>query len=522
MNRQVVSKVAVGLFGVLIALPAAAFLGHSHLSAQTIRPARRKPETPPNSSEDSWQVTYLGKSRIGYERSTSKPLIRNGRRFIQTSTETSMTVLRFGQKQHMRMRLETEETPDGDLQAFSLELQNPPAETKTTAGQVIADRTVSGRLQMRLTTTIAGRRQERFVPWEPHVKSSAYQERLARTPPLQRRQRRSFRMYLAEFNKVTKVTLAAGDFVYIKLLDGKRHKLLKVRIRQALLPQLPIRAYLDSRGRVLKTEMEIAGQNMVSYRVSRSEALKEIAGAELDFAVKTLIHVKRILRGHRSRKVVYRITMKEDNPSRYFVSGPTQQIRRISGDTIELTVTSVPLPDRGRLTRAKPEYLAPSRYLQSDDLRVRQHADRAAIGLTDTAQIASAMEKHVHRILKNKNFSTALASAAEVARHLEGDCTEHAVLLAAMLRAKKIPSRIAVGLVYVESLSAFGGHMWTEAKIGKTWIPLDATLGRGGIGAAHLKMVDSSFANDGPAPITTFLPLLKVLGRTTIKVVKAE
>ena len=517
MNRHAAPETVVGVYGLLIGIACS-----SGLSAQTIRPVAGKPAVPSVAIEESWEVTYLGKSRIGYQRSVSKSLMRDGRRLIQTSTETSMTILRYGQKQRMRMQFETEETPDGDLQTFSLELKNPPADTKITTGRVTADSTAPGRLQLQLTTTIAGRPHKRRIPWELHVKSSAYQERNLRHPPIQPRQRRSFKMYLAEFNKVTNVTLEAGDVVYTRLLDGKLHKLLKVRVRQSLLPQLPTISYLDSGGRALKTEMEIAGQKMVTYRVSRAEALKEIAGAELDFAVKTLIHVKPIPRGHRSRTVVYRITIKNDNPSRYFVSGPTQRIRRISDDTIELTVTSIPLPDRGRITRAKAQFLKPSRYLQSDDLRVRRHADRAAVGLTDPARIAAAMEKYVHRALKNKNFSTALASAAEVARHLEGDCTEHAVLLAAMLRAKKIPSRIAVGLVYIESLSAFGGHMWTEAKIGETWIPLDATLGRGGIGAAHLKMVDSAFANDGPAPVTTFLPLLKALGRTTITIVKAK
>ncbi|HUG93880.1 MAG TPA: transglutaminase-like domain-containing protein, partial [Planctomycetaceae bacterium] len=93
-------------------------------------------------------------------------------------------------------------------------------------------------------------------------------------------------------------------------------------------------------------------------------------------------------------------------------------------------------------------------------------------------------------------------------------------LLAAMLRAQKIPSRIAVGLVYVDGLSSFGGHMWTEALLGETWVPLDATLGRGGIGVGHIKLAESSFSDEGPAPITSFLPLLKILGRMRIEVVE--
>ena len=121
-----------------------------------------------------------------------------------------------------------------------------------------------------------------------------------------------------------------------------------------------------------------------------------------------------------------------------------------------------------------------------------------------------------------RQHTTALASAAEVARNLEGDCTEHAVLLAAMLRAEKIPSRIAVGVVYVEKASAFGGHMWTEAWLDGRWIPLDATLGQKGIGAGHIKLAVSGFADDGPAPITSFLPLVKILGTMKIKVVEVE
>ncbi|MDX1968726.1 MAG: transglutaminase-like domain-containing protein, partial [Planctomycetaceae bacterium] len=138
--------------------------------------------------------------------------------------------------------------------------------------------------------------------------------------------------------------------------------------------------------------------------------------------------------------------------------------------------------------------------------------------LTDPAAIAKAMESYVRTNLKNKNFSTALASAGEVARNLEGDCTEHAVLLAAMLRAKGIPSRVAVGLVYIEGPSAFGGHMWTEARLNDQWVPIDGTLGRGGIGATHIKLGDATFADANGAPLATFTSLITVIGKLQIEV----
>src|SRR5262249_18456864 len=104
-------------------------------------------------------------------------------------------------------------------------------------------------------------------------------------------------------------------------------------------------------------------------------------------------------------------------------------------------------------------------------------------------------------------------------KDLQGDCTEHAVLLAAMARARQIPSRIAVGLVYVAGATSFGGHMWTEVYINGTWVPLDATLGQGGIGADHIKFADSSFADEGALPpLSTFLPLVSVLGKMQIEI----
>jgi hypothetical protein len=102
------------------------------------------------------------------------------------------------------------------------------------------------------------------------------------------------------------------------------------------------------------------------------------------------------------------------------------------------------------------------------------------------------------------------ATATEAAKSREGDCSEFAVLLAAMLRANKIPARIAVGLVYLEHSQAIGFHMWTEAYLGGRWIPLDATLADGGIGPDHLKIGDTALAEGINDPV--LLRVTDVLG----------
>jgi hypothetical protein len=62
--------------------------------------------------------------------------------------------------------------------------------------------------------------------------------------------------------------------------------------------------------------------------------------------------------------------------------------------------------------------------------------------------------------------------------------------------------------------------MWNEAWIDGAWIPLDATLGRGSVGADHIKFAASSLA--GPSAYTSMLPILSALGRLEIEVLESE
>jgi transglutaminase-like putative cysteine protease len=115
-------------------------------------------------------------------------------------------------------------------------------------------------------------------------------------------------------------------------------------------------------------------------------------------------------------------------------------------------------------------------------------------------ELAFALRDLVHNHISSKHLSTAYASASETARTGSGDCTEHAVLLAAVLKARHIPARVCHGLVYVEDGGSaisgeatvgadgqvsrgssdkpgqFGWHMWTQGLVDGRWLDLDATL----------------------------------------------
>lgn len=62
--------------------------------------------------------------------------------------------------------------------------------------------------------------------------------------------------------------------------------------------------------------------------------------------------------------------------------------------------------------------------------------------------------------------------------------------------------------------------MWTEVFVKGRWVPLDAVLGQGGIGATHLKIADQSWHE--VRTMAPLIPIVRVLGRLSIEVVRVE
>jgi len=141
---------------------------------------------------------------------------------------------------------------------------------------------------------------------------------------------------------------------------------------------------------------------------------------------------------------------------------------------------------------------------------------------TDPWRKALRIESWVHGDMHKQTHPEAFAPADQVARTLEGDCTEYAMLTAAMCRAAGVPARAAVGLVYVDSVRgpAFGFHMWTEVWVRGGWMPVDATLGRGYVGATHLKIADHSWADT--RSLTPLLPAMRLVGKAAVAVVRTS
>ncbi len=113
--------------------------------------------------------------------------------------------------------------------------------------------------------------------------------------------------------------------------------------------------------------------------------------------------------------------------------------------------------------------------------------------------------------LLEKKPTVSLPSAREVLRTRVGDCTEHTVLYVAMARALGLPSRIAVGLVYLRG--AFYYHAWPEVYVAEPdgrgmWLPVDPTLNQFPADPTHIRLARGGL--DKQAVILSFIGKAKM------------
>lgn len=173
------------------------------------------------------------------------------------------------------------------------------------------------------------------------------------------------------------------------------------------------------------------------------------------------------------------------------------------------TGNRIEIRDARELTAAAIEsglerFLAPEPLLESDAPEIIAEARAALRGAVTPREQAERLTRHVNAILEKKP-TVSIPSAKEVLRTKIGDCNEHTALFVAMARASGIPSRVAVGLVYLHG--AFFYHAWPEVYLkegaGGLWLPVDPTLNQFPADATHLRI-----ARGGLEKQTMVLPLI--------------
>jgi len=303
--------------------------------------------------------------------------------------------------------------------------------------------------------------------------------------------------------------------------SGKKVHATKWKTVLSSMPDLAATEFFDPLGVLVRSEVDLGGVSIVTLLSDERTAKRTGVGPEM--MLQTFIRPSQpIARPSRLKKAVFDLSV-ADGELPDIPAGAAQTVTRPEGDALRARMT-IDINARVQVDIDPADYLKPSNLINSDDEPVQELARRAVRRASkDPARRAEAIRNFVNHYIRSKSLGVGLASAAEVARHGEGDCTEHAVLSAAMLRASDIPSRIATGLVLVDEFagqkSIFGYHMWTQALIDGCWVDFDAALPQR-FDATHIALsFSTSNDDDFLAQMTRLLPLM---GRLKIDVVDVE
>ncbi|MEO0093598.1 MAG: transglutaminase-like domain-containing protein [candidate division WOR-3 bacterium] len=261
-------------------------------------------------------------------------------------------------------------------------------------------------------------------------------------------------------------------------------------------------SWIDSTGETIKEE---SPPGLLMVRETPKEALaKDAEIATLDVLALFAIRVDTAIPD--PRKVTYlKVTLKDIDTTNLNLVDETQNL--ISVNPIELEIKSeLPLSKISLPIRAEKEFLMPSVCIQSDNPKIKEKAWAIIKGSQDAN---TAVDKLVTWVFNNvkKRATASLPSAVDVLANLEGDCNEHSVLFAALARAVGIPTKIVVGLVYLDK--AFYYHAWNKVYLGK-WISVDPTFGQFPADATHIKLQEGELAEQAK--------VLKIVGTVKIEV----
>ena len=323
--------------------------------------------------------------------------------------------------------------------------------------------------------------------------------------------------------------------VYVKVVGRERIEVGPGDARELLRVEIEIEAmglrtttWYDGAGRDVMSEGDIAGLKIRTRQVSEAEAdalrLGD-GGATPDVFAPSMVKEPYFLPApRRVERAVVLVRSRQDGAADTIVQDDRQRrlgVRADGGVLIELRTTTPPpglggvrpLVDPSSELRAA---LAPNSAIQCDAPEIVRLM-RIAVGEErDAWRAAQAIERWVGENVTDKNFDVGFASALEVAEDRSGDCSEHAVLLAAMCRAAGIPSRVVMGLLYIGGI--WGGHAWNEVWIDGRWYALDGTLAMGRADALHLTMAKMTL-EDGNAG-SEFAALATGLGKFDLEVLE--
>ncbi|MBX9579139.1 MAG: transglutaminase-like domain-containing protein [Gemmataceae bacterium] len=469
---------------------------------------------------DYWFAAAVAGKPIGYLRWYGREVEKNGRTVRIGAKEQRFTVARFGERVSQFGEESTVELADGQVVVTSMRQGIGRNQALALSG------VVDGKT-LRVTGEGMAKEASSEVPWPAGVVGAAREPLLFKDQDLKPGESFNYLTYVGQANRVVNVAVTYEGEQALALWPNTPPRTLRKYVAR-MDPIGPIRlpaatTWVDAETAepyLVEFDFPGLGGRVTFLRTTEAAATAPVADPPDLFNVQSIRLDREIPGIHDRGAVVYKVSApRDDDPTTIFPADARQRVKKSDplAKTFELHVSAM----RGPAAAGEgdpapgPEFLGSNFFINADDPGVKRHAAAAVAGLPAGASAwekAKAVERWVKGNMRAVEFSQAMATADNVAKTLSGDCSEYAMLAAAMCRAVGVPSRTALGLVYAPGPGGkpfLAYHMWFEAYCGGRWVPLDATLGKGGVGPGHLKVTDHSWHDE--KTLAPLFPVLRVL-----------
>lgn len=420
----------------------------------------------PAAADETWLSVTLDGRKIGHMHTTRE--VRADR--VVSTQLMNMSLERAGISVALEVSETHEETRDGKPLAFRTRSSMSGVESRS-------EGTIENG-SVHVTSSVGGASQSKTLKWPDGALFSEGLRLAAIRRGLEPGTRYDDLAYQALNLDAFPLTTTVRPAEYVDLPGGRR-QLVRVE-RELKLPGLPLTStdWVAPDYSVRKVSMSQLGLKLEVLACDRACALAPNQPG--DSLQQTLVQAPRTLqRSALDRPLRYRLSARDGKRDLTFAATGEQQVER-AGSSVVVTVS--PQAAIKPAERPVAADTKPNDWLQSGANEIVRLASEASPGERSDAERMRDLEKFVYGYIDKKGLSVGYASALETAQSRQGDCTEHALLLAALGRARGIPTRVVTGLAFVEQFGSaervFVPHAWVQAWVDGHWRSYDAALGR--------------------------------------------
>jgi len=437
-------------------------------------------------SESEWMNIYLDGKKMGH---TVYSIENQGKRGYTIRSSSNLNVVFGGLESEIHLENTAYMDTSFRLEAFNFWMQSDQYSTHVQGqknGTTMALEFIQGQDTNR-TEIMVPEDLYTYTAIQPMVASKGILEGQTIKVPA----------YDAMSNEMADVSIT-HEGKEIITVAGEKHMLNKLRIEFKGIPSI---MWLDDNGITYKEET-IMG--MMMERTTPEMALAKSESGEVDllngFAVVPSYPIS-------NSKRLKELKIELSGVSVGVLAGLTSERQKIVSEEpllVSLTRAATPLnPEVLELN------LKASDMVQSDHEQIRAKANEILGGESQAIAISHTLTTWVYDYLEKKPVAS-ISGAVDILNTGVGDCTEHTTLYAALSRAAGVPTKIHIGLVYLQGRFLF--HAWPVVAIDGEWVDVDPSLNQFPADATHIALVEGDFEN-----LTNLIP---VLGNVEIKILE--